>query len=201
MRIGKNIRAIRVSQKMEQKELADRLHISNKTISSWECDRTEPNIGMFEKIADALNVTKAELLEGRCSPETIFDKDFGVVAKKRSSYEKFRKICLEREVKPSDVSKATGISSATLSSWKKGVYSPKIDKISKIANFFHVDASYFDDDALNVPVTSARIVSEDEQRLTNIFNRLSSDGKKRLLERAMELEQLGFTEKNTKKEA
>lgn len=201
MRIGKNIRAIRVSQKMEQKELADRLHISNKTISSWECDRTEPNIGMFEKIADALNVTKAELLEGRCSPETVFDKDFGGVNKKRSSYEKFRKICLEREVKPADVSKATGISSATLSSWKNGIYFPKFDKISKIAKFFRVDVSYFDDDALAVPVTSARIVSEDEQRLTNIFNRLSSDGKKRLLERAVELEQLGFTEKNTKKEA
>lgn len=65
MKIGKNIKAIRVSQKMEQKELANRLHISNKTISSWECDRTEPNIGMFEKIAEALNVTKTELLEGK----------------------------------------------------------------------------------------------------------------------------------------
>lgn len=201
MRIGKNIRAIRLSQKMEQKELADRLHISNKTISSWECDRTEPNIGMFEKIADALNVTKAELLEGRCSPETIAVKDFGVVTKKPSSYEKFRKICIERKVKPSDVSKATGISSATLSSWKKGIYSPKFDKISKIAKFFHVDVSYFDDDALTVPTTSARIVSEDEQRLTDIFNRLSSDGKKRLVERAMELEQLGFTQKKHQKEA
>lgn len=119
-----------------------------------------------------------------------------------SSYAKFRKICFEREVKPSDVSKATGISSATLSSWKKGIYSPKIDKISKIANFFHIDASYFDDDdAPTVPVTSARIVSEDEQRLIDIFNRLSLDGKKRLLERAIELEQLGFTDKNAKKEA
>ena len=72
MKIGKNIKAIRVSQKMEQKELANRLHISNKTISSWECDRTEPNIGMFEKIAEALNVTKMELLEGRKkAPDTI----------------------------------------------------------------------------------------------------------------------------------
>ena len=65
MKIGKNIKAIRVSQKIEQKELASRLHISNKTVSSWECDRTEPNIGMFEKIAEALNVTKMELLEGK----------------------------------------------------------------------------------------------------------------------------------------
>lgn len=72
MKIGKNIKAIRVSQKIEQKELANRLHISNKTVSSWECDRTEPNIGMFEKIAEALNVTKMELLEGgKKAPDTI----------------------------------------------------------------------------------------------------------------------------------
>lgn len=72
MKIGKNIKAIRVSQKIEQKELASRLHISNKTVSSWECDRTEPNIGMFEKIAEALNVTKMELLEGKKkAPDTI----------------------------------------------------------------------------------------------------------------------------------
>lgn len=48
---------------MEQKDLAEKLHLSNKTISSWECDRTEPNIGMLEDIAEALNVTTAELIE------------------------------------------------------------------------------------------------------------------------------------------
>lgn len=78
MKIGKNIKAIRISQKIEQKELANRLHISNKTVSSWECDRTEPNIGMFEKIAEALNVTKMELLEGRKkAPDTIVIDSIG----------------------------------------------------------------------------------------------------------------------------
>lgn len=48
---------------MEQNDLAEKLHLSNKTISSWECDRTEPNIGMLEAIAEALNVTTAELIE------------------------------------------------------------------------------------------------------------------------------------------
>lgn len=78
MKIGKNIKAIRVSQNMEQKDLAEKLHISNKTISSWECDRTEPNIGMFEKIAEALNVTKTELLDGKMSDTDIIVKDFGL---------------------------------------------------------------------------------------------------------------------------
>ena len=63
MKIGKNIKSIRILQNMEQKDLAEKLHLSNKTISSWECDRTEPNIGMLEDIAEALNVTTAELIE------------------------------------------------------------------------------------------------------------------------------------------
>lgn len=77
MKIGKNIKAIRLSQNMEQKDLAEKLHISNKTISSWECDRTEPNIGMFEKIAEALNVTKTELLDGKRGDTEIIVKDLG----------------------------------------------------------------------------------------------------------------------------
>lgn len=36
------------------------------------------------------------------------------------------------------VSKATGVSTATLSEWKKGTYTPKIDKLLLIADHFGV---------------------------------------------------------------
>lgn len=36
------------------------------------------------------------------------------------------------------VAQETGVSTATLSSWKNGKYTPKIDKLLKIANFFGV---------------------------------------------------------------
>lgn len=36
------------------------------------------------------------------------------------------------------VAQETGVSAATLSSWKNGKYTPKIDKLLKIANFFGV---------------------------------------------------------------
>ena len=61
-------------------------------------------------------------------------------------YSKFEKLCEDRSVRPSDVSKATGVSTATISSWKKGRYSPKIDKLNKIADYFGVDSSYFSDE-------------------------------------------------------
>jgi len=65
--ISDNIRRLREREGIEQLELAERLGISNKTISSWECGRTEPRIGMIERIADALGCTKADIIE----PETV----------------------------------------------------------------------------------------------------------------------------------
>lgn len=53
-------------------------------------------------------------------------------------YENFEALCEMNAVKPSQVSKATGISTATLSSWKGGKYTPKADKLQKIADFFGV---------------------------------------------------------------
>lgn len=65
MNIGENIKAFRKALNMEQKDLAERLHISHKTISSWECGRTEPKMGMIEEIAKAFGVSKTDLINGQ----------------------------------------------------------------------------------------------------------------------------------------
>lgn len=58
-------------------------------------------------------------------------------------YEKFQKICEERNTTPYQVSVATGVATSTLTMWKQGKYTPKIDKIQKIADHFGVPISYF----------------------------------------------------------
>lgn len=58
-------------------------------------------------------------------------------------YEKFEKLLKERGVKPSDVADATGIKKPTFTAWKNGKYTPKADKIQKIAEYFGVPVSYF----------------------------------------------------------
>ena len=57
-------------------------------------------------------------------------------------YERFEMLCKERGVKPSDVSRSTGVSTATLTSWKKGIYTPKDDKLRLIAEYFGVTVDY-----------------------------------------------------------
>lgn len=58
------------------------------------------------------------------------------------SYKVFEKLCKARSVTPGAVSKATGIARTTFSAWKKGEYTPKADKLQKIADYFGVSLDF-----------------------------------------------------------
>ena len=64
MGIGRNIKTLRIQRNMTQGELADKLNVTNKAISSWENDRTEPNMGMIEQMCRVFQCTKTELIDG-----------------------------------------------------------------------------------------------------------------------------------------
>ena len=56
-----------------------------------------------------------------------------------SMYENFIRIAKTKGLTPYKISKGTGVSCATLTSWKNGIYTPKLDKLKLIADFFGVD--------------------------------------------------------------
>lgn len=67
--IGKFITALRKANGMTQKELAEKLNVSDKTISRWERDEGSPDLSMIPVIAEIFGVTCDELLRGeRKSP-------------------------------------------------------------------------------------------------------------------------------------
>lgn len=57
-------------------------------------------------------------------------------------YEIFSKLLQENGATPYKVSKETGVSQSTLSDWKRGVSTPKIDKLKRIADYFEVSVEY-----------------------------------------------------------
>lgn len=57
-------------------------------------------------------------------------------------YEVFEKLLKANGVTAYRVGKETGISTATLTQWKKGVSTPKQDKLQKIADYFNVSLEY-----------------------------------------------------------
>ena len=63
---------------MTQKDLAERLNVSDKTVSRWERDDGAPDLAAIPAIAEIFGVTCDELLRGeRKSPEerTVVSKE------------------------------------------------------------------------------------------------------------------------------
>lgn len=68
--IGKFIQEVRKEKGLTQKELADQICISDKTISKWENGNSVPDTSMLMSLCDALDITVNELLIGeRIPPE------------------------------------------------------------------------------------------------------------------------------------
>lgn len=63
-KISKNIKRLRMLQNMSQEELAQKLFVSRQAVSSWENNRTQPDLDMIKKISELFGVEVEELLYG-----------------------------------------------------------------------------------------------------------------------------------------
>ena len=69
-KIGKFIAALRTEQKLTQKQLAERLQISDKTVSKWETGRGLPDVSLMLKLCEELGISINELLSAERLDET-----------------------------------------------------------------------------------------------------------------------------------
>ena len=61
---GTVIKELREKNRMTQLQLADRLGVSDKTVSKWETGRGYPDITLLEPIAEAFRISVTELISG-----------------------------------------------------------------------------------------------------------------------------------------
>ena len=61
---GANLSAIRNNAGLSQSALAEQLSVSRQAVSSWERDLSEPDISSIERIAEALDVSVSDLIDG-----------------------------------------------------------------------------------------------------------------------------------------
>lgn len=66
-KIGSLIAELRKKQGLTQQQLADKLNLSNKTISKWESGSGSPDISNLSVLAEALGISVDELLKGEVS--------------------------------------------------------------------------------------------------------------------------------------
>lgn len=64
-KISKNIKTLRTERGMTQDALAEKINVTRQTVSSWENDRTQPDINMLELLSEAFGVSFEELIYGK----------------------------------------------------------------------------------------------------------------------------------------
>lgn len=119
-------------------------------------------------------------------------------------YRIFDRLCKAKGVTAYQVAKETGVSTSTLSSWKTGRYTPKDDKLQKLADYFNVTVSYLRSDELteekqeryakiaesinaNVEHRIALGITAEEWELISAFRYLNEDGMEKAISDIVDL--------------
>lgn len=82
MKIGHLILRLRKEKGMTQKELADRMHLSDRTISKWERGQGCPDISLLPELSSILGVNIEDILDGELAAN-----DFVGGNMKKSTYQ------------------------------------------------------------------------------------------------------------------
>lgn len=74
MGIKENIKALRETYNLSQKDLALIAGVSDKAVSTWENGTKEPRMGAIQKIADHFGLQKSNIIEddGLCSQDGYY---------------------------------------------------------------------------------------------------------------------------------
>ena len=85
--IGSRIRKYREARCFTQKELAQRLGVSNSRVSNWEQGINRPDADILAKLCRALSVSPSELLDVHLSSDRLSDKERKVIEAYRAKPE------------------------------------------------------------------------------------------------------------------
>lgn len=86
IKIGKFIKELRKEQNLTQKELANKLGITDRAVSRWERGVGCPDISLLSDLSKILNISISELLNGERIESLTIDKADTIIATTASDY-------------------------------------------------------------------------------------------------------------------
>lgn len=75
-KIGKFIAKCRKDKKMTQTELAEKLNVTDKSISNWENGRNMPDLSLFKPLCEELGITINDLISGEKISKNNYQEKF-----------------------------------------------------------------------------------------------------------------------------
>lgn len=84
--MGSFMAALRKANGLTQQQVADKLNVSNKTVSKWECHEGYPEISMLPMIAELYSISVDELLRGERIVKDYSKESIDVKSEERIKY-------------------------------------------------------------------------------------------------------------------
>ena len=71
MKVGAFLKELRKEKNLTQEQLAERLHVSGRTVSRWETGTNLPDISILVDLAELYSVSIAEIVDGKRKSEKM----------------------------------------------------------------------------------------------------------------------------------
>ena len=72
-KIGKYISKKRKELKITQEQLAEKLGVTDRSVSRWENGKSMPDVSLFKQLCEVLSITLDELLCGEDKPQSSYE--------------------------------------------------------------------------------------------------------------------------------
>lgn len=109
-KFGKFVKELRKKANLTQKELGEKLNVTDKAVSKWERGLSFPDITMINSLADVFGITSSELLNAEIGKKEEIDVDRVI----KDAIEKYKNVEERRRKKLKKIKKIFGIISTLL---------------------------------------------------------------------------------------
>ena len=124
--IGMRIKQLRKQHSLSQEEFANKIGVSQTTVTAWETGKAEPASSIIVKIANYFNVTTDFILDVKTS-ELPFVLGSKIKQLRRS-----------RNLNQSEFGKILNVSQQAVTAWETNKRIPGADTLLFLANYFNV---------------------------------------------------------------
>ncbi|MDE6123914.1 MAG: helix-turn-helix domain-containing protein [Eubacterium sp.] len=164
------IAELRKGQGLTQKELADRIGVSDKAVSRWENGKNYPDIEIMQSLGEIFNVSVSELLQGeRLEKEEVISVSEQNVVKtvKKNKLLKITMIAVIAALIVSVTLGAVAVKSVRNPLIENTIYLPSKDIRSQLDNIqSFITDSYIDDD---FTVTWLKVFFNSEKEVRDLY--------------------------------
>lgn len=180
MTIGEKIRKTRIEKGLTQKQLADRMGVTQSHVWQYENGLVKPSDKQIKKFADALGISVNELLSAEESNKTENKSKTMTVG------ERIREIRQKAGLTQKQLADRMSVTPSHIGQYERGVVHPSNEQIKKFADALNIPFEILladqidnmvqaDKDNANYKRVSYRVYTEIEQKFSHINYSIDGD--------------------------